>query len=145
MADQLVVTTEFSVRYHETDKMGIVHHANYLHWFEVGRVEFMRQSGFPYRPLEEAGVYLPVTEASCKYHTSALFDDEVQVRTWIDAYNKVRLTFAYEVYRLADGAKLVSGKTEHVFQEAESGHVVRMHKSYPDLHALIVEKAGAPL
>jgi acyl-CoA thioester hydrolase len=137
-----VVTTEFTVRYHETDKMGIVHHANYLHWFEVGRVEFMRSSGFPYRPLEEAGVYLPVTEATCKYHASALFDDQVQVRTRIASYNKLRLLFGYEVTRVSDGVKLVSGTTEHVFQKAETGQVIRLHKNYPDLHAIILEKAG---
>lgn len=137
-----IVTSEFYVRYHETDKMGIVHHANYFHWFEVGRVEFMRQSGFPYRPLEEAGIFLPVTGVTCKYHASAQFDDQVRVNTWIASYDKLRLVFGYEAVRVQGEGRLVSGTTEHVFQKAGTGQVIRLYKQHPDLHQLVLEKAG---
>ena len=132
-------TTEFRVRYSETDQMGIVYHANYLPWFEVGRTEWLRTYGYTYRGLEEDGLLMPVTEASCKYHQSARYDDLVRVTTWIEFYNKVRMRFGYEVKR-EDGTLLVSGFTEHVFLN-QSGHVVRLHKTHPELYEKIASQA----
>lgn len=74
----------FRVRYAETDQMGVVYYANYLVWMEVGRVELCRACGFNYREMEEqAGVFLAVAEATCRYASPARYDDEVTVRTWI--------------------------------------------------------------
>jgi acyl-CoA thioester hydrolase len=134
---------ELRVRYQETDQMGVVYHANYLNWFEVGRTEWLRQNGISYRSLEEQGFLLPVTEAWCKYHASAKYDDLVRVKVWVDALNKVRIVFAYEVRRVSDGFKLVSGKTEHVFINRE-GQVQRMNRVLPELYDLISTKAGDP-
>jgi acyl-CoA thioester hydrolase len=132
-------TTEIRVRYSETDQMGIVYHANYLAWFEVGRTEWLRNLGRTYRDLEAEGLRLPVTEVGCKYHQSARYDDLVRVTTWIESYRKVRLRFGYEVHR-EDGALLVSGFTEHVFVGAE-GQVVRLPKTHPELYEMLASKA----
>jgi acyl-CoA thioester hydrolase len=127
------------VRYGETDQMGVVYHANYLDWFEIGRTEWLRHSGAHYRRLEEDGLLLPVTEANLKYKRSAKYDDLVRVRTWIESYNQVRLIFGYEVYRVDDMELLCSGRTEHVFITRD-GQVVRLNKTHPDVYDLIMSK-----
>lgn len=132
-------TTDIRVRYSETDQMGIVYHANYLAWFEVGRTEWLRESGYTYRALEGEGLIMPVTEVGCKYHQSAHYDDLIRVTTWIESYNRVRMRFGYEVRR-EDGTLLVTGFTEHVFLN-ENGHVVRLHKTHPELYEEIASKA----
>ena len=74
-------TTTLRVRYAETDQMGVVYHANYLVWFEVGRTDLLRQLGWTYREMEKTGVRLPVIEVECTYRSPARYDDEIEVRT----------------------------------------------------------------
>lgn len=106
--------TTLRVRYAETDQMGVVYYANYLIWMEVGRVELCRACGFNYRDMErEDGVMLAVAESNCRYHAPARYDDEVIVKSWIEAANRKMVTFAYEM-RVGD-RKLASGYTKHVF------------------------------
>ena len=90
------------VRYAETDKMGVVYHANYFVWFEVGRCELLRAVGRSYRDLEETGIGLPVIEAHCEYKMPARYDDELQVKTWERCCARP-IEFRYEVSRPADG------------------------------------------
>jgi len=103
------------VRYAETDQMGVVYHANYLVWFEVGRVELMRALGFDYRDMEkEDGCMIAVVEATARYKAPAKYDDELIIRTWLKKQSGVRVEFGYEVLRAADGALLCEGETKHV-------------------------------
>jgi len=103
---------EIRVRYQETDGQGRVHHANYLTWFELGRVELLRAMGHSYRELEEAGIFLVVAEASLKYYLPALFDDVLRLRTITVRAKGARIEHRYEVFRgedlLAEGATLVA-------------------------------------
>lgn len=108
-----VVTSEVRVRYKETDRMGVVYHSNFLVWFEVGRVEFLRALGSNYREMEEGGVFFPVLEVSCKYHQPARFDDRIEIRTRAERIRWARLRFRYEVLRAEDGALLAEGWTMH--------------------------------
>lgn len=101
------------VRYAETDQMGIVYHANYFVWFEVGRTDLLRQTGWTYRQLEADGVGLPVIEAHCEYRQPARYDDELEIRTHGALVSPVRVEFQYEVVRSSDGASLVTGRTVH--------------------------------
>ncbi len=101
------------VRYAETDKMGVVYYANYLVWFEVGRTDLLRESGWNYRDMETEGFSLPVIEAQCAYLQSAKYDDELEVRTTGAMMSPVRIRFSYEVVRLADLATLATGSTVH--------------------------------
>ncbi len=101
------------VRYAETDQMGVVYYANYLVWFEVGRTDLLREGGLSYREMEADGFGLPVIEASCTYHESAKYDDELEVRTMGTLISPVRVRFTYEIVRVADGAVLASGTTVH--------------------------------
>ena len=101
------------VRYAETDKMGVVYHANYLVWFEVGRTDWLRQSGWTYRDMEIAGVSLPVIEAHCQYRHPARYDDEVDIAAQAVPMTPVRLRFNYRLTRASDGVLLAEGYTVH--------------------------------
>jgi acyl-CoA thioester hydrolase len=102
------------VRYAETDRMGVVYYANYLVWFEVGRTEWLRDTGWSYRELEADGVSLPVIEAHCEYRQSAGYDDELEIRTGASLLSPVRVRFDYEVVRSGQaGGPVAVGYTVH--------------------------------
>jgi len=102
------------VRYAETDQMGVVYYANYFVWFEVGRTDWLRETGSSYRDMEQSDGYaLPVIEAHCSYRKSAKYDDELDVRTTASLVSPVRLQFTYEVVRASDAATLATGNTIH--------------------------------
>jgi len=103
------------VRYAETDQMGVVYHANYLVWFEVGRVELMRALGFEYKRMEaEDDCRIVVADAHCRYHHSAVYDEVLRIRTRVaESRNRV-VKFSYEVLRDVDGKVLANGETTHV-------------------------------
>jgi len=101
------------VRYAETDRMGVVYYANYFVWFEVGRTDLLRDGGWSYREMEVDGFSLPVIDAQCAYLASAKYDDDIEVRTVGTMVSPVRVKFAYEVVRAADGAILATGSTVH--------------------------------
>src|SRR3954470_16318295 len=90
---------EIRVRYQETDGQGRVHHANYLTWFELGRVELLRAAGHSYRELEAAGVFLVVAEAQTHYYAPAFFDDVLRLRTTTVMAKGARIEHRYEVFR----------------------------------------------
>jgi acyl-CoA thioester hydrolase len=103
------------VRYAETDQMGVVYHANYLVWFEVGRVELMRALGVEYKRMEiEDDCQIVVADLRCRYHHPARYDEVLRVRTRIvESRNRV-IRFAYELFRDADGQLLATGETKHI-------------------------------
>lgn len=108
------------VRYAETDQMGVVYHANYFVWFEVGRVEFLRQLGFSYRDMEENDAcFIAVVDARCRYKAPARYDDEVVVRTHLKNVRESLVHFGYELVRAGDGQLLAEGETTHVVTDAE--------------------------
>jgi acyl-CoA thioester hydrolase len=110
------VETRLRVRYSETDRMGIVYHGHYIAWFEIGRTEYCRAAGVPYRALEDSGLLILVTAVECKYRRSARYDDEVRVATTLTELASRGLAFAYEV-RDAEGRRLALGATRHVFAD----------------------------
>ncbi|HJT70522.1 MAG TPA: thioesterase family protein [Terriglobales bacterium] len=108
------------VRYAETDQMGVVYHANHFIWFEVGRVEFLRQLGFSYRDMEENdGCCIAVVDARCRYKAPARYDDEIIVRTHLKNIRESLIHFGYELLRATDGVLLAEGETTHVVTDAE--------------------------
>lgn len=107
--------TQVRVRYAETDQMGVVYYANYLVWFELGRVELLRGLGFDYRQMElEDDCFIPVVEASCRYKAPALYDDELTIETEVANIRASVLKFHYRVMRAADAMLLAEGETTHV-------------------------------
>jgi acyl-CoA thioester hydrolase len=106
------------VRYADTDRMGVTYYANYLVWFEVGRTEWLRDTGWSYRDIEEDGVALPVIEAHCEYRQPARYDDEVEIATRATLLTPVRIRFDYEVTRTADLVVAALGYTIHAALDA---------------------------
>jgi len=108
------------VRYAETDQMGVVYHANYFIWFEVGRVEFLRDLGFSYREMEqEDGCHIAVVDARCRYKAPARYDDELMVRTHLKNVRESLVHFGYELVRSVDGLLLAEAETTHVVIDRE--------------------------
>lgn len=128
------VETRIQVRYAETDQMGVVYYANYLVWMEVARVAYCRDLGFEYRDMErEAGAFLAVAEARCRYRSPARFSDEVSVVAWVTESRSRSIRFAYEMRR--DGKLLAEGETLHAVVNKE-GKVIRMPERYQSYFAL---------
>ena len=114
------VTTEVRVRYAETDQMGIVYYANYLVWFEIGRVELLRALGFSYSLLEtKHQCILPVIEATCRYRAPARYDDEILIETRPSLLRGSVIKFAYRILR-----KAPDGEAPKLLAEGETVHVV---------------------
>jgi len=108
------------VRYAETDQMGVVYHSNYFIWFEVGRVELLRQLGFSYREIErEDGCFIAVVDARCRYKAPAHYDDQIVIRTRLKNVRESLVHFGYEAVREADGTLLAEGETTHIVTDAE--------------------------
>ncbi len=108
------------VRYAETDQMGVVYHSNHLIWFEVGRVEFMRELGFSYRDLErDDGRFIAVAEVNCRYRAPVYYDEEVIVRTWLRTVRESVVVFDYELVRAENTALLAEGETTHIVTDAQ--------------------------
>jgi acyl-CoA thioester hydrolase len=107
--------TTVRVRYAETDQMGVVYHANYLIWFEVGRVELMRAMGFEYKAMEtEDDCHIVVAEAHCRYDKPAHYDEVLRVRSRVIEWRNRIVKFSYEIFRDADDTLLATGHTTHV-------------------------------
>lgn len=106
---------EVRVRYAETDQMGIVHHSNYLVWFELGRSEFCRARGFSYRDMEEKdNAFLVVAEVYCRYKSPAFYEDVLTVRTSVGEVRSRSIRFVYEIIRQSDEILLAEGETLHL-------------------------------
>ena len=129
------------VRYAETDKMGVVYHANYLIWFEIGRTEFCRARGFSYREMEENDdAFLVVAESYCRYKAPAYYDDELLVRTHITELRRRSLRFGYEIVRLSDSKVIAEGETGHVVTDG-TGRVRSFPAGYTQLLAAAPDSA----
>ncbi|MDL2285232.1 acyl-CoA thioesterase [Desulfovibrio sp. OttesenSCG-928-F07] len=101
------------VSYGETDCMGVVYHAEYLHFFERSRNEFIRNTGISYREVEEKGVYVPVREASCRYRRPVKYDDLIWVRAGVSKWGRASFTFIYEIWNEDKTVLHATGFTEH--------------------------------
>ena len=116
---RVVNETRLRVRYAETDQMGVVYHSNHLIWFEVGRVELMRQMGFSYRDMERTdGRFIAVAEVTCRYRAPVFYDEEVIVRTRLKTVRESVIIFSYELNRADSGALLAEGETTHIVTDS---------------------------
>jgi acyl-CoA thioester hydrolase len=112
--------TRVRVRYAETDQMGVVYHSNHFIWFEIGRVEFLRQLGFSYKDMEAAdGCFIAVVDARCRYKAPARYDEEIIVRTHLKNIRESVIHFGYELVRASDGVLLAEGETTHIVADAQ--------------------------
>ena len=118
-----------NIQYYETDKMGITHHSNYIRWMEEARIDFMKQIGWPYEKMEEAGIISPVTAIECKYKASTTFPDEIEINVSIDELKPVILKISY-LMRNKDGKIVFEGHSEHCFLNKD-GKIIRIDREFP--------------
>ncbi len=119
-AHPVVSETRVRVRYAETDQMGVVYHSNYFIWFEVGRVELLRELGFSYREMEkEDQCFIAVVDARCRYKAPARYDDEIAIRTHLKNVRESVIHFGYQAVRVGDGTLLAEGETTHIVTDAK--------------------------
>lgn len=137
-----MVTTEVRVRYADTDAMGVVYHANYLVWFEVGRGELMRDWGIPYAGFEDRGIMVPVVDGQLKWRYPAKYDDLLQVETRVEGLTPARVTFAYRITKVEDGTLCCEGSTTHGFL-GPNGRPGALPKLAPDLWVRFREQMEA--
>jgi len=122
--------TRLRVRYAETDQMGVVYHSNHFVWFEVGRVELLRQLGFSYREMEQVdGRYIAVAEAKCRYRAPVRYDEEVLVRTTLRNVRESVIQFTYELLRLDDKSLIAEGETTHIVTD-ENMKIAELQEKY---------------
>ena len=128
----MVTTVAHKVNFYDTDAMAVVHHSNYIRWFEIGRVEFLRQAGITLTELMDDGYVFPITEVSAKYMNSGYFDDELIIETTPVALTKAKMAFSYRVLRACDDTVLVTGFTQNVFTSRATGKIARLPDKYYD-------------
>jgi acyl-CoA thioester hydrolase len=117
------------VRYAETDQMGVVYHANHFIWFEVGRVELLRQLGFSYKDMEQQdNCFIAVVDARCRYKAPAHYDDEIIVKTRLKNIRESVIHFGYELLRVEDGSLIAEGETTHIVADAQMRKTVLPEK-----------------
>lgn len=118
--------------------MGVVHHANYLRWFEMGRVAYLKEADVYLNPLMSEGIVFPITDVSCKYRASGRFDDEIAIETTAEQITPVKMVFTYVVRRTEDGVVLATGRTQNVFTN-QSGKIIRLPAKYYEKLARLAE------
>ncbi|MBC8014877.1 MAG: acyl-CoA thioesterase [Sporomusaceae bacterium] len=124
-----MITVQEKVRFVETDMMGVVHHSNYFRWFEMGRVEYLRQAGVFLTELMADGIVFPIIHVDCQYKASAKFDDYIVIETRLEELSPVKMVFTYKVIRQSDEVLLANGSTQSVFTN-HNGKIIRMPKKY---------------
>jgi acyl-CoA thioester hydrolase len=125
--------TKVTVRYAETDQMGIVHHSVYPVWYEATRTEYIKMVGLTYSEVEKMGVMMPVSRLTCKYIKPCFYEDCVTIRVSIAKLTPARIEFYYEVYRQGDEKPINTGTSEHAWTNKEM-NIVNLKKSYPELY-----------
>lgn len=120
MKEATVGEARLRVRYAETDKLGVVYHANYIIWLEVGRVELLRQIGFRYRDLESVDdCHIAVVDVKCRYRSPAYYDDEILITTRLANIKGALMHFTYEIVRVCDGTLLAEAETTHIVVDSK--------------------------
>ena len=125
------------VFYYETDKMAIVHNANYLRILEEARLDFMEQSGLPYTAIEDAHILIPVVDAYVRYHHVLKYGDEFTVRTRLSKFNGLRMEFEYEIRLNKEGTLIASGRTSHCFIDEATRLPLTLKKKLPQAYSLM--------
>lgn len=128
------------VQYYETDKMAIVHHSNYIRWFEEGRIDFLEKAGLPFDKLEKMGIMSPVVEVSCKYISPARFGDTVKIDTVLTELGNVKFSFEYRIADFETGEVRVIGNSRHCFTDL-NGSVISLKREKPEIFEKMREQS----
>ncbi|QPC46467.1 acyl-CoA thioesterase [Mangrovibacillus cuniculi] len=126
------------VRYAETDQMGVVYHANYVIWMELGRTSLIEKLGFRYADMEEQGVVSPVTGLQVKYKSPVKYGETPLIKTWIEHYDGLRVTYGYEVVK-ENGDVALSATSDHVCVKKDGFRPISIKKKFPNWHQAYVD------
>lgn len=142
----LVATKDVEVRYAETDQMGVVYHANYLVWMELGRTSFIQELGFNYAEMEQDGIISPVLDIQASYKKPLRYGETATVKTWVEEYDGFRIKYGYEILNEL-GEIAVIGLSSHVCVKKENFRAISVKRLYPEWHEAYekVKKPKEPL
>ncbi|MBE8955045.1 MAG: acyl-CoA thioesterase [Quinella sp. 2Q5] len=124
----MTVTTLHRVKFFDTDTMGVVHHANYIRWFETGRVEFLRALNLTLTEMMDDGIVFPIVEIGAKFHAPAKFDDEIEIETTAEALTRAKMKFRYVIRKRGDEKILADGSSTNVF--TRDGKICRLPEKF---------------
>ena len=122
--------------YYETDQMGIIHHSNYIRWFEEARVDFMEQAGFGYEKAAQKGIDFALTGLSCEYKSMVRFGETVEIKAKITELKNARMSVEYQVTDIKTGELRTTGETRHCVLDSNKMRPVSLKKALPELYAL---------
>lgn len=134
--------TEITVRYAETDCMGVTHHAVYPVWFEVARTDYIKNAAVSYAEMERRGVMIPVTGISCKYRQPSRYDDTLEITTYVTRFTPARVEFRYECRRKGSPEILTEGTSAHAFVDAKTFRPLNFKKALPDIYEKLEQEAA---
>ncbi len=126
-------------QYYETDQMGIIHHSNYIRWFEEARTAFLAEIGYAYARLEKEGIISPVLSVECEYRKMVRYGEDVRIEVEIEKFNGIKLVVIYHVYNEQDGELCTWGRTSHCFLQAD-GRPVSVKKERPEFYNRLREQ-----
>lgn len=126
------------INYYETDRMGIVHHSNYIRFFEEARLEMMTEVGLDYAAMEEQGIIIPVTFVECKYVSPFRFGDRIRVESVFTKFDGIKMEISYEIFREGEDKASTTGKSGHCFLDGEM-KPIRMKREFPEIYARLKE------
>lgn len=124
----MTVTTTHRVKFFDTDVMGVVHHSNYIRWFETGRVEFLRAIGINLNEMMRDGILFPIIDIGAKFHAPAHFDDDLEILTTAEALTRAKMKFSYAIRKCGDEKILAEGTSTNVF--TSGGKICRLPEKY---------------
>ena len=132
----MIITYKRKAHYHETDKMAVVHHSNYIKWMEEARVHFLDKINLPFTAMEDANIFSPVVSFTCNYHFPVWFDDEFEIKVKAVKYTGVRVNFEYEIFNLTKNKLSATASSEHCFTSKE-GRPISVKRVNPQMHILL--------
>lgn len=119
--------------YYETDRMDVIHHSNYIRWFEEARIDFMSKMGYSYKKVEEQGIVSPVLYVDCQYLSPVRFGDTVEIYVTLERFTGTRMDFSYKIVDRDSGAVKITGKSGHCFVDGKF-RPISIKKSYPEIY-----------
>lgn len=135
---------EHQAQYYETDQMGIIHHSNYIRWFEESRTNLLDQLGFGYDQMEKLGIIVPVLAITCTYKSMVRYNDRVYIIPKIEGFNGIRLTISYQIRDKTTGELRTTGESKHCFLD-KNNRPVSLKKKQPEMFALFNAYLGVDL
>jgi acyl-CoA thioester hydrolase len=136
------VDSRTRVRYKDTDQMGIAHHSNYIVWFEIGRTDLCRETGFPYSEIERRGFLLVVTEVGCRFRIPFRYDEEIVIRTTVEQAASRAMRFSYELLNASGEVQHATGFSAHMWLDRETRKPVRADPDVMKAFQVFVRRAS---